>query len=312
MANQIIILKNNTPRILSFTGKDLAIGEQYSVSYSLQNQWKDSDELFDLVGCGDIIVSDGVKDLLPTEGWKWFLGNGGFPKSEIGNKIWVHSSAKPVIEGKNFYSQWIGTGDDEANHLIGEGPLTVVQNTIGTPMSFVEMRFDQANFGDVYVHEGFMMWENAKIGDYINAFVVAEGSHVQQSINLDLVISEDGWVSYSPSGPGTGSHGFVSTPYLVARTFSKDGDWDYNEAEGLRPNFTKTGNYKISIHEKVVHRFMHKLPVLGTNTSPMRLVSEDSLKLPHGYFLRVECHNMSNTEWTAAFIITAYKERTCQ
>jgi hypothetical protein len=155
------------------------------------------------------------------------------------------------------------------------------------------------------------MWENARIGDYINACVVSEGSYLQQSINLDLIVDADGWVSYSHLGPGTGTHGFASAPYLIARTFSKDGAWDYDERNGLLPNFTNHGNYKISIHERVVHRFMHKLPVLGTNTTPMRLVSEDSMKLPHGYFLRVECHNQSNTEWTAAFIITAYKERTC-
>lgn len=310
MSEQIIILKNTTPRILSFDGKNLSVGENFTVNAGLQSMWKTNDELFHLIADGDITVNNGVNDLDHLAGWAWFTGNNDLPRSEVGNKIWVHSSAKPVIAGKSFYSQWIGAGDDEANHILGDGPLTVIQNSIGTPVSHVEMHFDQVGFGDVYVHEGFMMWENAKIGDYINAYVVSEGTHLQQFANLDLIVDTDGFVSYSQAGPGTGTHGFASAPYPINRSYSKDGAWDYSELTGLTPNFTNTGNFKICINEAVVHRFMHRLPVLGTNTHPMRLVSEDSMRLPHGYFLRVECHNASNTDWTAAFIITAYKERT--
>jgi hypothetical protein len=307
---QIVILKNNTSRVLSFEGKDLQVGEQLNVAPNWQQDWRFSTTLFKLVADNDIIVSDGEKDYSSAEGWKWFLGNGELPRSEVGNKIWVHSSAKPVIEGKSFYSVWVGSGDDEDNHIMGDGPLLTIHCTPGTPVGRVDMKFDYAVSGDVYIHEGFMMWENATLGDYVNAHVMAEGTHLQQVMNLDLVVDGQGFISYSHLGPGTGTHGFASAPYLLNRSFSHDGDWDYDPINSLRPNFTKTGNYKMSIYEQVVHRIMHKLPVLGTNCNPARLVSEDSMKMPHGYFLRLECHNNSNTEWKAAFLITVYKERT--
>lgn len=306
----LVYLKNNTPRILSFEGKDLQIGEKYEVAVTLVEAWRTSTDLFTLISDNDIIVNNGEQDFSPVEGWKWFLGNDELPRSEVGNKIWVHASAKPVITGKQFYSTWIGAGDDDVNHSMGTGDLLAIQNEPGTPIKHVDMIFDQVLAGDVYIHEGFMMWEGAHVGDYINAHILAEGSHLQQVANLDLIVDENGYVAYSHSGPGTGTHGFASAPYLLSRTYSKDGDWDYSEAEGLRPNFAKTGTYKICIYEQVVHRIMHKLPVIGSSGQPMRLVSEDCLKLPHGYFIRVETHNVSNTDWSAAFIITAYKERT--
>lgn len=308
---QIVILKNNTPRVLNFEGKELQIGEQYSVPPNLQFDWRFSNELFELVADSDIIINDGSKDYSPVEGWKWFLGNGDLPRSEIGGKLWVHSSAKPVIEGKSFLSTWIGAGDDEDNHIMGDGPLAVIKSEPGTPSKHIDVKFDSSIAGDVYLHEGFMLWQNAKLGDYVNAHIVAEGTHLQQMMNLDLVLDANGYILYSAQGPGTGTHGFASAPYLLPRSYSKDGDWDYDDIQGLRPNFTKTGLYKMNINEQVVHRIMHKLPVLGTNTNPARLVSEDSMKLPHGYFLRLECVNQSNSDWEAAFIITVYKERTC-
>jgi hypothetical protein len=308
---QIIILKNNTPRILSFEGKDLGVGEEFEVNSSMQQTWKLSQELFELVAHEDIIVNNGIKNLNPSEGWKWFLGNADLPRSEVGDKLWVHSSAKPIVDGKMFYSQWIGAGDNVEEHLLGQGPLAVIQNTPGTPKAHIDFVFDES-FGDVYIHEGFAMWENAKLGDSLNALIVAEGTHLQQSVNLDLILDEDGYVLYSQSGPGTGTHGFASPPYLLPRSYSKDGDWDYSEQNGLTPNFTKTGGYKICANEATVHRFINRIPVLGTNTDALRLVSEDTFKVPHGYFLRLECNNASNSDWTAAFIITAYRERTFQ
>lgn len=309
MATQIIKLKNNTQRILSFAGKDLQVGEELDVNSSMQAFYKESSELFDMIGGEDIIVNNGIRDLSCTEGWKWLLGNGGFPISEVGNKVWVHSSTKPVIDGKMFYVQWVGSGDDEQNGLLGQGPIAAIQNTPGTPRSHVDLLFD-SNFGDTYVHEGYAMWQDAKLGDYVNALICAEGCHLQQVQDLDLVIDEDGYILYSPLGPGTGTHGFASAPYLLPRTFSHDGDWDYDETNGLRPNFTKTGGYKMSVNESIIHRFINRMPLLGTNGHPVRLASEDTFKLPHGYFLRLECVNASDSTWAAAFFITVYRERT--
>jgi hypothetical protein len=308
---QIVTVRNITTRILNLEGKDLHPNELFIVNNSLQTIFRDSSIVYELVATGDLIVGNGTSDFNAIEGWKWMLGNQSFPISEVGGKLWVHTSAKPVIPGKALYSQWVGCGDDEDAHLLGQGPLAVLRNSPGTPISQVDLKFS-SEFGITYIHEGFVMWENASCGDYINALIVAEGTHLQQSVNLDLIIDINDYILYSPSGPGTGTHGFASNPYLLRRSFSEDGDWDYDPINSLRPNFTKTGGYKISKNEQVVHRFMNKLPLLGTNTTPLRLASEDTFQLPHGYFLRIQGHNQSNTSWNAAIIVTAYRERTFQ
>lgn len=307
---KIVIFKNNTSRILSFDGKDIQPSEIFEVNCTMQETWRSSSDLFKLVADGDLIVSNGQIDFSAIEGWMWFTGEGDLPKSEVGNKLWVHSSGMPVVEGKSFYSIWVGAGDDTDNHIMGGGELLVIQNEPGTPMKYVEMKFDDEVSGEVYLREGCMMWQNAKVGDYINAHIIADASKLQTLVNLDLIIDERGYVLYSPLGPGTGTHGFASTPLLLPRTFSHDGDWDYNENDGLRPNFSKTGNYKISQNEHLVHKIMQRLPVLGSSAGLTRLVSEDSMRLRSGYKLRIECHNMSDSAWSAAFIITVYKERT--
>lgn len=307
---QIIIFKNTTSRVLSFGGKNLQVGEVFNVNYQIAEDWRTNEALFTLIGDGDIVVNNGSNDLSPIEGWKWFSGNEPLPRSEVGNKIWVHSSTKPVVSGKSFYSTWIGAGDDEINHSMGTGDLLAIKNEPGTPIKHVDMIFDQTLAGDVYIHEGFMMWDNAQVGDYINAHIVCEGSHLQQITNLDLTVDINGFVVPAQNGAGTGTHGFASTPYLLSRSFSKDGDWNFDAINGLTPNLEKNGAFKINVNEQVVHRIMHRLPIIGSSGSPLRLVSEDCLKLPHGYFIRVETHNVSNTTWSAAFIITAYKERT--
>jgi hypothetical protein len=309
--SQIIIVKNITTRVINLDGKDLQPATEFAVNSGWQGILKESAIAYEAIASGDIVVNDGVKDLSPKEGWKWMLGNTNFPMSEVGGKVWVHSSAKPVLNGIQLYSQWVGCGDDEDNHLLGQGPLAVLRNSPGTPVSQVDIKFSN-EFGLAYIHEGFVMWENASCGDYINALIVAEGTHLQQVANLDLILDIDNYVLYSPQGPGTGTHGFASTPYLLSRSYSQDGDWDYDPVNSLRPNFTKTGGYKISQNEQVVHRFMNKLPVMGTNTSPLRLASEDTFQLPHGYFLRIQGYNQSNTSWNAAIIVTAYRQKTFQ
>lgn len=305
----LVTLKNVTTRVINIAGKDLAPGESFEVTEAYKLILKTDNEVFSLISSGDIIVNNGTKDLSAIEGWQTLIGDNSFPISEIGSKIWVHSSSKPVLPDTQLYVQWIGAGDDTINHIIGEGPLGIINNSPGTPISTVDFEFDES-FGAIYIHEGFATWQNAQPGDYLSALIVAEGTHLQQVQNLDLVLDSDNYVLYSTGGPGTGTHGFASQPYLLNRTFSKDGDWDYSAATSLVPNFTKTGEYKINVNEMPVHRFINKLPIFGTNTNPFRMPSEDTFDLPHGYFLRIEAHNVSNTDWQAAIMITVYRART--
>lgn len=234
-----------------------------------------------------------------------------FPISEVGNKVWVHSSSKPQPNNKTLYIQWIGSGDDVVNHILGgnDNSLLHFNCTTGTYLTSKDIKFDPI-FGDVYIHEGYLSWHNAGDNDHVSVDVMAEPSPLQTFVNKDLVVDNEGYISYSTGGPGTGTHGFAGIPHLISRSFSMDGEWDYSETTGLVPNFTNTGAYRMSIYEMTVHRFMNDIPVYGTNPSLFRMVSDESFKLPPGYFIRISCHNASDTNWHATAMITIYRERT--
>lgn len=231
-----------------------------------------------------------------------------YPTSEIGTKIWVHSSSKPQLPDRMFFIQWVGAGDD-ANGQIGGGDLLHFHLTPGTSSIYKDAKFYDGN-GLVFIHEGYCSYNNAGHGDYLDVSVWAEGSPLQTVTNLDLIVDADGEVKYSPLGPGTGTHGFAAEPILVGRRFLKLGNWDYDPINGLRPNFTKTGEFDIYASDQEVHKLVCKLPVTGTSNGLTRLVSEDTTQLPNGYFLRITATNTSNTEWNANVLLTVYREKT--
>jgi len=234
------------------------------------------------------------------------------PISSLGDQLAVHQSTKPKVPGKEFYLQWTGAGDDVVNDLIGDGDLLSFTMTSATPTVTKDIKFS-TNFGEVYIHEGYAKWHHdisvdAGLGDHMSAMVMAEASALQQVAALDYVV-EDDWVKYSTGGPGTGTHGLAATPVLIPRTFSKDGDWDY-DGVSLTPNFTSTGGYKISSIMRTVHRYMNKIPMSGASGSYTRLTSSETAFLPPGYFIRIIAYNISLSDWNCAFMFEVYRERT--
>lgn len=233
-----------------------------------------------------------------------------FPSSDAGNKIVVHSTPRPMMGANTLYSYWTGSGDDVINHIIGAGTPAVFALTPGTPSVSVDIEFDVL-FGEVYIHEGSFLWRNAGIGDYVSAEVIAKASPITTYVSHDLVIDSDNYILYSSGGPGTGTHGFAATPHLLPRPFSKDGDWNY-DGVSLTPNFTKTGGYKISSQEHIIHRFMNKVMLVGSSDSYMRMVSHESTQIYAGYIIRITCHNISNTTWQGTAMITAFRDSTAK
>jgi len=223
----------------------------------------------------------------------------------IGNKLAIHESSRPSLNGLSFATVWTGAGDDVTNHIIGGGPLMELTLTPGTLSVSVEAEFDAA-FGEVWLHEGYVMWETAGWGDYINNSVFSRPTLLQTSINLDYEIVSNK-VKYATGGAGTGTHGFASTPVLVPNV-NKTGYWNYNGT--LTPNLTQTGAYDIYDIEVEVNRFHNKVPLFGSATAFNMLQSADSSLVPNNYFLRITAYNMSNTTWKVWFIMTLYRERT--
>lgn len=278
------------------------VDEEYAIDASTQ--------LFTLISSGDLIVLD-VDDVAITDvldAWKYLTDHkDALPLSELGDKLAVHPSTKPTDPNKEFYLVWTGCGDDTVNHVVGEGDLLAFGMTVGTATVSKEVRFDP-QFGDVYIHEGYAKWHNGGPGDYMSAMIMTDPTVLQQAANLDLVVEND-WVKYSVSGPGTGTHGFAATPVLVKRTFSLDGDWNY-DGVNLTPNFSGDGLYKISSIERTVHKYINRIPLCFTSNSYTRLTSDETAWLPPGYFIKVTAYNNSDTDWNCAFMFEVYREMT--
>lgn len=235
------------------------------------------------------------------------------PFSDIGikEKIAVHTSYKPnTLTDTQIYAMWTGCGDDMGNAGVGEGPRLEFQMTPGNPTESVIMEFHPDN-GRVWLHEGYVQFTNAGFGDCMTAEIRARGCTLQTSANLDLVLTGN-WVSFAPGGAGTGTHGFADANLaLIPQTFTKDGEWDYDEVNGLVPNLAGTGGYRIAIVDKTVHKFINEIPFFGTS-SYVEFSSDETSELRANYYIRLKCYNNSDTTWNLCAFIECYRERTAK
>lgn len=224
-------------------------------------------------------------------------------------KLSVHPSYKPEVDGTTTYAVWVGAGDDTVSNpsILGEGDLLHFEMVPGVAQVSKDVKFDHAAFGRVWIHEAYMKFDNGGPGDYISGDVIASASVVQTSVNLDLILDGD-YIKYSPSGPGTGTHGFGGTPNLIPRTYSNDGSWDF-DGTNLTPNLTDTGQYNISTVDTVVHRYVNRIPVTGSSPY-FSMTSDETTELNPGYFLRITCHNVSDTTWNLSSMLEIYREQT--
>lgn len=236
------------------------------------------------------------------------------PRSSVdGFKLAVHSSSKPEHDQQTF-AMWTGSGDDlndPQGQLCGGEMLEFDCDGDQGSTEIKRLKFNPIH-GKVWVHEAYLRFENGGQGDFIEAFVVAEPTPLQQAANLDLVVDGEGYISLSPGGPGTGTHGFADATkiQLLPRTFSKDGDWDYSEAGGLVPNLTGTGQYKICENTSRVHRYYSKIPCHGTCSTYFSMTSDDTAWLAPGFYVEIIAHKNSTNDWMASIIVEIYRERT--
>lgn len=233
-----------------------------------------------------------------------------FPLSDLdGIKLAVHSSPKPKVDGITTYAVWTGAGDDIENGILGDGQLLEFDLVTGKESDTVVAKFDP-QFGRVFIHEGYARFENGGKGDYITAVIKAEATPLQTAANLDLILTEN-WIKYSPSGPGTGTHGFADLTkiQLIPRSFSKDGDWDY-DGTTLTPNLAGNGSYKISDVVKVVHRYNNKIPCRGSSPTYFTMSSDETAELLKNYYIEITAYNKSDTTWYATVLMEIYRERT--
>lgn len=233
------------------------------------------------------------------------------PISDLDNfKLAVHASAKPFNpNGSTTYVVWVGAGDNmnatDEELGIGEGELIQFNMTPSDTSKTVRVQFNPVH-GKVWLHQGYIRFANGGPGDYMDAQILALPTPLQQVAQLNLEIVND-WII--PSANGT--HGFAdpSKIQLIPRTFSKDGEWDF-DGTNLIPNMTGTGAYKISNIERVIHKFINKVQLQGTCDTMSPLTSHDTMWFPPNYAMDIIAHNVSGTTWNANVLIEIYRERT--
>lgn len=329
-----IILKNTTNGVKTYVGQTIAANGQYQLQVGEDKTFALDNTLFADVASGDIVVSNGTSDFYnPTEGWNWIVND--TPKVEVedlpfssslGLKLAVHSSPKPEPEDMSpTYAVWTGAGDKfmagsppqwlPEENTIGGGELFQFTMSPGAPTVIKDIKFDPRH-GRVWIHQAYIRYNNAGIGDTMCAAIIAPPTPLQTMVDLDYVIV-DGWLKYA--GPGMGTHGLAGTPVLAPRTFAKDGFWDF-DGVNLTPNFGpggspdpgSNGQYHITAEEKIIHRYITRVPLYGDSGGYFRLTSWESDLLPidMGYFIRVKIMNGSNQFWNLSAILEIYRERT--
>ncbi len=312
--SRIITIHNVSGAAKMYVGQSIANAETYTLSVEDVSDFKIDPPLFEDVASGDVLIGNGTDDFTnATEGWAWLQGDTvkieDLPFSDIeGNKLAVHPSYKPNVAGGTTYAVWTGAGDDvDSNpNVLGEGALMHFNMKTGTPIKTRDIKFSP-DFGRVWIHEAYLKFTNGGEGDYITANVMAAAAVLQTSVNLDLELNGN-YVKFAAGGPGTGTHGFAATPALIPRTYSKDGDWDY-DGTNLIPNMGGTGVYQIRTVDTPVHRYVNKICTFGS-CPYFSMSSDETAELQIGYFLRVKCHNVSDSNWHISVIMEIYRETT--
>lgn len=243
---------------------------------------------------------------------------------EDNKKLAVHPSYKPDVDGITTYAVWCGAGDELDGNgdvvdggEIGGGPILHLDCTTADSDVEVVAKFHPEN-GRIWLHEAYIKFTDAPEKSYLSGGIIAYATPLQQLGNLDLVIDDDGVVTFSLGGPGTGTHGFAdaSKIVLVPRTFSHDGNWNYDPTDlvtPLTPNFAGTGEYKIFNKEIVAHRFVNRIPTFGSSPY-FSITSDETTELPNNYYVRVCARTTDDTtfanNWHASVVLEIYRERT--
>lgn len=334
---RIITLTNVSGAQRTYAGQTIADTATYTVQSNETDAFKLDTNLFSDVSTGAVLIGDGTQNFSdPIQGWEWLQGAVNEvtitqANAALGGKVSVHSSAKPEFDDAETFVVWTGAGDDPnatEGCGLGEGELLNFQMTVGGPsVVSKDVIWNQAEFGRVWIHEAYLKFTNGGNGDYITAYVMAKPSTILDAatvaflegdgqlppgaVSLDLVLDQDEptRVKPAPDGAGTGTHGFGATPVLVPHTFSKDGDWDY-DGVNLIPNVAGTGGFTIHTVEKVAHKYVNKIPCYGTCATYFIMSSDETAQIRDGYFVRIECHNVSNQNWQASILMEIYREQT--
>lgn len=307
---RVVRLKNTTGSTVEYVGQSIAAGVYHDLQADELIRWANDSDVLTAVGDGTLLVNKGADttdDLSdPIAGWQWLEANDDQIDTATG-KHTLHESSRPKISGKSFHTYWSGSGDDMSTPAIGDGPILEVDVLSGDATKSVDVQFHK-DYGDVYLHEGYIQWESAGWGDCVSVEIYATATPLQQSTNLDYTIDASVKIRAASGGPGTGTDGLNGDPVWVPNA-AGTGWWDIVDSAASFSS-GQTGAYDWYTIEILANRFMNKIPVYGSSSNYVMLQSADTTLLPSGYLIRITAENNSSTAWKTWMFMTLYREQT--
>lgn len=228
----------------------------------------------------------------------------------------VLASHKPVLDGKESFNYFTSRGDDIASTAVGEGNWLNLAVTSGTESAHVDLRFlsEHPDIQEViYIYGGSISWENAGWGDHLcfqlrtNPTPVVPRA-VAEGYGLPVDYSLDGERIYY-AGPDAGDYALGGNPAWVP-TFSGTGYWNL-QAHPLAAIPAPSGNgaYDWCVTDQYIGSYLHNLSVYGTNHQLSLIDASEAAPLPYGTYMRIEIHNVSDTDWKLWGFLRMYRER---
>ena len=165
------------------------------------------------------------------------------------NTTYVQSDGTPKLyvssRQENSRLYYTSRFDDVENGQRGKGELMLIRNTEGLTEYILEGQF----IDDIYLKDGYILWENAVVGD---------------TLTMEVILP-------------------ANTPMPRPQ---RDGNYDIVDNQFVE-NTDGTGAYILYPIDVVVERYVNDILVLGTNTVGYVMESSDTALLPNIFKLRI-------------------------
>ncbi|MBD3260331.1 MAG: hypothetical protein GF334_01415 [Candidatus Altiarchaeales archaeon] len=230
-------------------------------------------------------------------------------------KMRILSSHKPVIDGKESYNYFAGSGDDVDKAEIGGGPLFSIAAS-GSGYYTQDVRFLNSHpevQEVIWLYGGSMSWDGAGWGDSMDFETRADPTTVvprseAEGMGLPVDYNLDGTRVYY-AGPGSGTHALGSFPVWVPN-FSGSGYWDLDkETMTPVPNTQGKGAHDWHTEEKSTGFFLKNVSIYKNSYNPTIIDATESIPLPYGWWFRLGLNVVSNNNVKIWGFLRLYRER---
>jgi hypothetical protein len=322
----IVKLKNITEDIISIPEIGISFLPMQEELYNTDIiSVQSSDGLISYIATGKIVLNNLSTDLLPVDGVRYLLsGADVLPRGKDG-KVSVHATSK----SPGLYVYWTGRGDNFENSYIGNGQTILLQHKIGDLKSQSKYIDFHCIDNKTEMHEGTVIWENARPGDSGSCSAVTSVMPIEPGINTNFNLY-GGYLIVPAAGDGqiqvTGdltnidpALGCFVEMSVDETGISTPGFWNTNfnpvtrKFENITPAPDGSGKFNLFAAEIYVSRFVNHLNFIGSGSVNLR--SEDSAALTHG--MRLLHHINTSTldgiddhDWTFSVVLTLQRDRT--